>query len=77
MYDALGIPELKPEARARLERAGDSVSGFSSISRGLQFEEEAQCPSCGVQVLANCNFCHNCGAKVLIDGAFAGRVLSD
>ena len=50
----------------------DDVSSYSSI-QGLTFEEEARCQKCDCNLLANCNFCQNCGHKVNIDGAFASR----
>lgn len=50
----------------------DDVSSYSSI-QGLTFEEDARCSKCDVPLIANCNFCQNCGNKVNIDGAFASR----
>ena len=55
-----------------VQTIGDDASSYSSI-QGLTFEEEAQCQKCGCNLLANCNFCQNCGHRVIIDGAFASR----
>ena len=66
-----------PSALDTGSRGGDSVSGFSSVSRGLEFEEEAKCPHCGVAVLASARFCHQCGGNVDVDAAHASRALSD
>ena len=55
-----------------LQTYADDVSSYSSI-QGLTFEEDARCSKCDVPLIANCNFCQNCGNKVNIDGAFASR----
>ena len=55
-----------------LQTYADDVSSYSSI-QGLTFEEDARCSKCDVPLIANCNFCQNCGTKVNIDGAFASR----